>query len=121
VDELLLLQALFDDVQGRFLSMPRRGTRQQRANRSNRLTVPANDSTDIGLPHLQTKDGQAAARNFREHDFIREFDELPNDELEKLSHASILPTRWSVVQSARSVVAGVGAPVQARTGMRFGC
>jgi hypothetical protein len=78
---------LFHNIQRRFLSMPRRGTREEGANRSNRLAVAANDPPNVGLPHLQTKNRQAAARNFREHDFIGTFDELPNDELEKLSHA----------------------------------
>ena len=67
--------------------MPRRGAREERANRANRLSVAADDPPDIGLAHLQAKDCHAAIGNLREHDFIGEFDELPNDELEKLSHA----------------------------------
>ena len=66
--------------------MPRRRAREQRANRSNRLPVAPNDPSDIALAHLQAKDCHAAIGNLREHDFIGEFDELPNDELEKLSH-----------------------------------
>ena len=70
--------------------MPRGRAREQRTNRANRLSVASNDATDIGLPHLQTKDRHAAIRDLGKHDFIGEFDELPNDELEKLSHASEL-------------------------------
>ena len=36
---------------------------------------------------LQPENDHAAVGNFREHDFVREFDELANDKLEELSHA----------------------------------
>ena len=61
--------------------------REKCANGANRLAVAPDDSTDVALAHLQSKDGQAALRDFREHDFVWEFDQLPDDEFEKLSHA----------------------------------
>ena len=89
---------LLHDIERRFLPMPRCGTREQRADRANRLTVAPDDAADIGLTHLQTKDRQAAVRDFREHDFIGKLDELPNDELEKLSHIFDLSDRLRSVQ-----------------------
>ena len=69
--------------------MARGGTDEQRANRVNGLAVPANHAADIALPKLQLEDGCSAARNFREHHIVGKFDQLPNNELEKFSHADV--------------------------------
>ena len=64
-----------------------RGARKQGANRANRLSVASDNPADVGLPQLQPENDHAAVGNFREHDFVREFDELADDKLEELSHA----------------------------------
>lgn len=67
--------------------MARGGTGEQCANSLNSLAAATNDAADISSSKLQLKDGRSAARNFREDHVIRKFDQLPNNELEKLSHA----------------------------------
>ena len=69
--------------------MARGGTDEQRANRVNGLAVAANHAADIALPKLQLEDGCSADRNFREHHIVGKFDQLPNNELEKFSHADV--------------------------------
>ena len=86
-DSLLIVQSLFNDIQRRLLSMTRRCARKQGANRANRLSVTSDNPADVGLPQLQPENGHAAVGNFREHDLVREFDELADDKLEELSHA----------------------------------
>jgi len=54
----------------------------------NGLTASANHTADISASKLQFKDGRSPARNFRQHYIVRKFNQLPNDELEKLPHAS---------------------------------
>src|SRR5438270_3950444 len=54
----------------------------------NRLPVSADNLADVALPHLHTEDNRPPARHFGEHDLVRKFDELANDELEKFLHAS---------------------------------
>ena len=71
------------------LTMPRSRAGEQRANRVNGLAVAANHAADIALPKLQLEDGCSAARNFREHHIVGKFDQLPNNELEKFSHADV--------------------------------
>ncbi len=93
--------SLLDDIERHLLSVARRGAGQQRTQCPNRLAIPPNDSSDIRLPHLETKDREAIVRNFREHHFIRKFDEMPNDEFEELSHASDLSQRPARVQCSR--------------------
>jgi hypothetical protein len=77
---------LLHDIQRRLFPVTGRRAREQGANGADRLPVAPDNSPDIGLPHLQPEDGHAAIRNFREHHFLGEFDQLPNDKLEKLSH-----------------------------------
>jgi len=66
--------------------MARGGTGEQRANSLNGLAGTTNDAADVSPSKLQLKDGCPAAWNFREDHVVRKFDQLPNDELEKLSH-----------------------------------
>jgi hypothetical protein len=68
--------------------MARGGTREQCANSLNGLAATTNDAANISSSKLQLKDGCSAAWNFREDHVVRKFDQLPNDEFEKLSHAS---------------------------------
>lgn len=67
--------------------MTRGGTREQRANGVNGLAAAANDAADVSSSKLQLKDGCPAAWNFREDHIVGKFNQLSNDELEKLSHA----------------------------------
>ena len=87
MDGLPIVQSLLDDIQGRLLAVTRRGAGEEGANRANRLPVTSDNPADVGLPQLQAENGHAAVRNFREHDLVREFDELADDKLEELSHA----------------------------------
>jgi hypothetical protein len=77
---------LFYDFERGPLTMARGRTGEQRANSLNGLAVPADDAADIALPELQLKDAGPAARNLREHHVVGKFNQLPNDELKKLSH-----------------------------------
>ena len=69
--------------------MARSRTGEQGPNRMNSLAVATNDAADIALSKLQLEDGCSAARNFREHHIVGKFDQLPNNELEKFSHADV--------------------------------
>lgn len=51
----------------------------------NRLAVTADDAADVALTQLHFENCHFA-RNFCQHHIIREFDELTDDELEKLFH-----------------------------------
>jgi hypothetical protein len=81
---------LLHDIERHFLPMPRGSAREQSANRTNGLSVTPDNAPDVRLPHLQAEDRHPAARDFREHDLIRKFNELADDKLEELSHASDL-------------------------------
>jgi len=63
-------------------------TGKQRANSLNGLTASANDTANIPASKLQFKDSRPATWNFRQHHIVRKFNQLPNDELEKLPHSS---------------------------------
>jgi hypothetical protein len=67
--------------------MARGGTGEQCANSLNCLAAATDDATDVSSSKLQLKDSCSAAWNFREDHVVRKFDQLPNDKLEKLSHA----------------------------------
>jgi len=54
----------------------------------NGLTASANHTANIPASKLQFKDSRPATWNFRQHYIVRKFNQLPNDELEKLPHAS---------------------------------
>jgi hypothetical protein len=82
------IEILLDDLEDRPLTVTRGGTREQRANGVNGLTAATDDATDISSSKLQLKDGCSAAWNFREDHVIGKFNQLSNDELEKLSHAA---------------------------------
>ena len=77
---------LLDDFERSALTMTRSGAVQHRANCVNGLPVATDDSSDVGLAQLHLKDRHFAARNFRQYHVVREFDQLPNDELEELFH-----------------------------------
>jgi len=78
---------LLDDLEDRSLAMARGGTGEQCTNSLNGLAAATNDAADVSPSELQLKNGCSAARNFREDHIVRKFDQLPNDELEKLPHA----------------------------------
>src|SRR5438128_2151864 len=69
--------------------MSRRGAGKQRPNRMNRLPIAPNDSADIALPQLHLKDCRFAARNLREHHLVGKFNQLANNELQKLLHEGL--------------------------------
>src|SRR4029077_6871723 len=81
------LQLLYDFEDGA-LAVARRRTGEQRANCMNGLAASANHTANILASKLQFKDSRSAARNFRQCHIVRKFNQLPNDELEKLPHAS---------------------------------
>jgi len=66
--------------------MTRGGAGQQRADRLDRLPVAPDDSADVGLAQLHPENRGLPGGNLREHHFVGKFDELPDDELEKLFH-----------------------------------
>src|SRR5439155_487578 len=68
--------------------MARGGTGKQCANSLNGLAAATNHAADISPSKLQLKDGRSAVRNFREDHVVRKFDQLPNNEFEKLPHAT---------------------------------
>jgi hypothetical protein len=53
----------------------------------NGLAAAANHSADVSPSKLKLKDGCSSGWNFRQHHVVRKFDQLADDELEKLSHA----------------------------------
>jgi hypothetical protein len=63
---------------------------QKRANGVNGLTVAPNHPAHVALPELQPENHRLAARDLRQHHFIRKFDELANNEFEKLFHSSLM-------------------------------
>ena len=78
---------LFDDLEDRPLAVARGGTREQSANSLNGLAAAAYDAANVASSKLQLKDGCSAVWNFRQHHVVRKFNQLADDELEKLSHA----------------------------------
>ena len=81
-----LWSLLLDNLERCALVMPRGRARQQRSNRLNRLAVAANDAADIALPELNLKHRGLPVGHFREHHFIRKFDQLADNKLEKFFH-----------------------------------
>jgi hypothetical protein len=69
------------------LAVARSGAREQSANSVNSLAAATNDAADVASSKLQLKDGCSATWNFGEDHVVRKFNQLSNDELEKLSHA----------------------------------
>jgi len=78
---------LFYNFEDGSFAVARGGTAQQRTNSVNCLSASANHTADIVSPKLDFKDRRSAAGNFRQHHIVRKFNQLANDELEKLSHA----------------------------------
>jgi hypothetical protein len=119
------VNALLDNLERGLLPVPRGRTGEQSANRLNRLTVPANDATDVALSHLQFKNRQLSGRNFRKHDFIGKLNELSNNELKEFLHRACdhsLGAAAAVVVVAAGADRGVvAAPASATpaTGARF--
>ena len=81
------MRNLLDNFEDGPLAVARGGTGQQRTNSLNGLSASPNHTADIASPKLDFKDGRSAAWNFRQHHIVRKFNQLPDDELDKLSHA----------------------------------
>jgi len=79
---------LLDDLEDRPLTMARSRTGEQRANSLNGLAASANNATDVSLSKLQLKDRGSAAWNFCKNHVVRKFNQLADDKLEELSHAT---------------------------------
>jgi hypothetical protein len=80
---------LLNDFERGALIVAGGGAGEQRPNRLNSLTIPADDAADITLPQLQAENGCSTRRNFRDDCFVREFRELANNEFEKFAHGLI--------------------------------
>jgi hypothetical protein len=80
---------LFHNFERGALAMARRGAGEQRPNSVDGLPAAADHAPDIALSELKFENGCSAARNFREHHVVRIFNQLPNNELEKFSHADV--------------------------------
>src|SRR5947207_3449249 len=77
---------LLADLERSPLTVTRSGAVQHRADRVNGLPVATNDSAHVALAKLHFEDGHLASGNFGQHHVIRKFNQLANDELEKLFH-----------------------------------
>src|SRR5439155_18166195 len=75
-----------DNLERSALPVTRRRTGKQRPDRLNSLAVAADNSAHVCLAQLHSEDRHLAGRNLGEHHLIRKFDELTNDEFEKLFH-----------------------------------
>ena len=80
------------------LPVARGGTGQERANRLNGLAIAADDPANVALPQLQFENDQLSVRNFGKHHLVRKFDQLTNNELEKLFHRSKLAAGKRIVE-----------------------
>ncbi|CAN5129983.1 hypothetical protein BH20VER2_BH20VER2_09510 [soil metagenome] len=87
---------LLDNLESSALIVPSGGAGEQRADRLNRLAIPADDPTDVALPHRQAEHCGVAARALGDDHLIRKLDEIANDELEKFFHAVKLSDRCVV-------------------------
>jgi len=54
----------------------------------NSLASSPNHTADIAAPKLYFEDSCSAAWNFGQYHIVRKLNQLPDDELEKFSHAS---------------------------------
>ena len=81
-------RVLFYNFERGTLPMTRGGAGEQRPNSLNGLTAAANHPADIAAPKLQFEDSCSAAWNFGQYHIVRKLNQLPDDELEKFSHAS---------------------------------
>jgi len=79
---------LFHDLEKSSLAVARGRACEQRANGMDSLASSANHTPDIAAPKLQFEDSCSAAWNFGQYHIVRKLNQLPDDELEKFSHAS---------------------------------
>ena len=79
---------LFHDLENSPLAVTRGRTREQRTNSLDSLAASTNHTADIAAPKLQFEDSCSAAWNFGQYHIVRKLNQLPDDELEKFSHAS---------------------------------
>lgn len=80
--------------------MARRRARKQRADRLNGLATSANHTSDIAPSKLQFEDSCSAAWNLSQHHIVRNFNQLADDELEKLSHGrSKINHEWTRIDT----------------------
>jgi hypothetical protein len=79
---------LFHDLEDSPLAVTRCRACEQCANGMDSLAGSANHTADIAAPKLQLEDSCSAAWNFGQHHIVRKLNQLPDDELEKFSHAS---------------------------------
>jgi hypothetical protein len=80
---------LFHDLEGGALAVARSRAGKKRANCVNGLAVAADDSANVALAQLHSKNRHLAARNFREHHLVRVLDELADNKLEKFPHVDL--------------------------------
>src|SRR5713101_5735096 len=99
---------LLDDLEGGPLAVTRHGAIQHRANGMNRLPVATDDAADVALAQLHFKDRHLAGWNFGQHHVVGKFDQLPNDEFEKLFHVDSGGAGGSAASGGGSGVAGAG-------------
>jgi len=79
---------LFHDLENSPLAVTRGRACEQRSNGMNRLASSPNHAADIAVPQLQFEDSCSAAWNFGQYHIVGKLNQLPDDELEKFSHAS---------------------------------
>jgi len=79
---------LFHDLENSPLAVTRGRAREQRANGLDSLASSTNHTADIAAPKLQFEDSCSATWNFCQYYIVRKLNQLPDDELEKFSHAS---------------------------------
>src|SRR5437867_1849082 len=79
-------QDLFHYLESSTLTVTGGRTRQQRPNRLNSLTIAADNSSNVCLAQLHSENCHLPRWNLGEHHLIRKFDQLTNDEFQKLFH-----------------------------------
>src|SRR3954468_20820364 len=100
------MPTLLHDLKRRPLPMPGGRTRQQRANRLDRLAVATNDAADIGLPQLDPEDRRFSRGDLRKHHLVRKLDKLANDKFEELFHRPEFIRSYGVVTSGLGAING---------------
>src|SRR5438128_11377667 len=111
-----LQKKLFDDLECRALTVARSRAVEHRANRVNCLPVATDDAADVALAQLHFEDRHLAARNFGQHHIVREFHELPNDELEEFLHVDSAGGGGGGVVSAGAAAGSIAAGAELVTG-----
>jgi len=100
------MPTLLHDLKRRPLPMPGGRTRQQSANRLDRLAVATNDPADIGLPQLDPEDRRFSRGDLRKHHLVRKLDKLANDKFEELFHRPEFIRSYGVVTSGLGAING---------------